>query len=72
MKKIIAYPITWGLYYIGDFTSKIISKFDYPEWICEIGWNIYNSAMINSLLVQDWAKLSKPWETPKDDDLDMK
>ena len=53
MKKIIAYPITYILYYIGDFISKHFKS--------ETSYKIYSWFMIKSGDIQDWSKLSKPW-----------
>lgn len=59
MKKLVAYILSWSLYYIGDLTSNIMLK---------ISWNwlfiFYNWSMINSNKIQDWGKLKTPWSTP--------
>lgn len=49
MKKLIAYPIAWLLYYLGDFIWKAFRSF------------LYSKFMVWSYKVQDWGKLTKPW-----------
>jgi hypothetical protein len=63
MKKIIAYPLTYLFYYLGDFTSKIMIVFN-----SNILFNLYQTFMRWSIDIQDWAKLNKPWLNTKDDD----
>jgi len=53
MKKLIAFLPTWILFYTGDLFSRLPWK-----WSC----NIYNWCMHMSIIIQDWAKLSKPWK----------
>jgi len=53
MKKLIAYPLSWGLYYIGDFICSI-PDFPYP---------IYSQVMLWSLEVQEYGELESPWKS---------
>ena len=55
MKKLIAYPLSWGLYYIGDFICNI-PDFPYP---------IYSQVMLWSLEVQEYGELESPWKSNK-------
>lgn len=52
MKKLIAHPLTWSLYYLGDISFKI-----------GIDYFIYNHLMVWSLYVQQWGGLSSPWKS---------
>lgn len=52
MKKLIGYPVTWILYYLGDILSRT-PNFNYT---------VYNKLMIWSSNVQNWCKLSSPWK----------
>lgn len=58
MKEYICSKIAWGLYYLGDFTSKVMDKthawFLYP---------LYNYLMCKSYDLQSWAgDKSGPWK----------
>jgi len=52
MRKLIGYPTTWILFYLGDAISRI-PNFNY---------NAYNKLMIWSSEVQDWSGLNSPWK----------
>ncbi len=59
MKKLIAYPLAWGLFYLGDFISntKIFNEGSF--------YNLYNWCMIKSSEIQDWGELNSPWKNVK-------
>ena len=57
MKKIIGFTLAWSLYYLGHWTSLLMKKYD-------VGFSFYSWCMVTSADIQDWAKLSKPWEEP--------
>lgn len=50
MKKLIAHPVTWLLYYLGDLSYSL-----------ELPYSMYNKIMIWSLRVQEWGNLEEPW-----------
>jgi hypothetical protein len=56
MKKIIAYTLSWALYWLGDLVSKPMHYIDW-WWL----YPVYNNLMRASLSVQDWAKIAGPW-----------
>jgi hypothetical protein len=56
IKKIIAWPITNLLYYIGDFISLVMESID-TEWAFDILHPVYNWFMCTSCTVNDWAGL---------------
>lgn len=57
IKKIIAWPVVWSLYYLGDAVSHPMNHFDWG-WL----YSVYSKLMTTSLNVQDWAGLSSPWK----------
>lgn len=59
-KQLIAFIPAWLLYYAGDLTSKLMKETE-KEW----PFILYSKLMVWSIQIQDWAKLSKPWSTPK-------
>jgi hypothetical protein len=60
MKKVIAYPVAWGLFWTGHVVSYTLRvgalAFFYP---------LYNWLMCRSSDVQDWAGLKGPWGPPE-------
>ena len=56
-KKIIAYPITWTLFWLGDGISYLMNT-NYTYWL----YPLYNKLMIWSGDIQDWGKLDNPWK----------
>jgi hypothetical protein len=60
MKKIIAWPLTWSLFWAGDFISKPLHYFNW-WWL----YPVYNRLMISSADVQDWGNLDGPWDKKK-------
>lgn len=60
MKKIIGWPLTWLLFWLGDLVSKPMHYFDW-WWL----YPVYNNLMGWSVDVQDWAGLSGPWKESK-------
>lgn len=61
MKKIIGVVPAWGLYYIGDFTCKIMIKLEF-----NFLFKMYNWCMVKSGDIQDWAELEGPWSEPNE------
>lgn len=59
MKKIIAWPITWAFFWMGDLISRIMN---YLDW----GWMYpaYNNLMWWSVEIQEWAGVKGPWRVP--------
>lgn len=57
MKKIIGFPITWILYYIGDMISYPMNWFDSGGHL----YPAYNWCMLKSSALQDWAGLNSLW-----------
>lgn len=49
MKKLIAYPATWILYYLGSFIWNEFKSMHYSKF------------HVWSYKVQEWGKLNKPW-----------
>lgn len=77
MKKIIAYPIIHLFLKLGDLfynLSERVDTFEVGEIdfenpslrlrIFNILYNISTWFTINSWLLQNWAKLEKPWKEP--------
>lgn len=68
MKKLIAYIVSWVLYYLGDLTSYFQEKRDWL-WI----YKLYQWCMIRSLKAQEWGnihpenqgRLKGPWKEPE-------
>jgi hypothetical protein len=63
MKQFIGYIISWGLYYIGDFISKIINLSNFFGGL----YPLYNKVMCMSFSVQDWSGNKTPWEKVEED-----
>lgn len=57
IKKLIAYLLSWSLYWLGDGVSRIMHLAN----IFGILYPIYNTLMIWSGNVQDWAGNETPW-----------
>lgn len=57
IKKAIAWPIAWALFWIGHAVSKLM-HWDATAWL----YPAYNRLMIASCDIQDWAGLSGPWK----------
>ena len=62
MKKVIAYIVSWALFWLGDIVSKPMQWFEW-EWV----YPVYSKIMFASLAVQEWANNDGPWEKPKDE-----
>ena len=56
MKKIVAWPVTWLFFWIGDLISWVMNRFDWA-WLNPA----YQRLMVWSLDVQEWAGLTSPW-----------
>ncbi len=62
MKKIVGWPLTWGLYYMGNFTSNYIMNW-FPR-----AYLLYSKLMVWSLSVQEWSGLERPWREPTEEE----
>jgi hypothetical protein len=63
MKKIVAWPITWALFWIGHVLSKLMELSDDG-----LPWRLYpayNKLMTYSFIVQIWGGLKSPWKESK-------
>ncbi len=56
IKKLIAYLVSWVLFWMGDFVSWLIDDEDTHNL-----HSIYSNLMNTSLNVQDWAENETPW-----------
>jgi hypothetical protein len=62
MKKIIAWPLCWGLFIFGDLMCRLIHVT--PERLYISGmYQLYNKPMLWSVRLNDWAGLSL-WSKP--------
>lgn len=57
MKKIIGWPLAWGLFWLGDLISKPMYYLEFMAWL----YPVYNALMSWSSDIQDWAQLDSPW-----------
>lgn len=69
IQKVLAYLASWSLFWLGDWTSKLMF------WSEAYGllYPIYNSLMGYSSTIQDWANNKTPWgsyieDTPEVDE----
>jgi len=59
MRAIVAWPVSWTLFWIGHFVSVVNRQ----EFMGEVSlYPVYNWLMIKSGDVQDWAGLNGPWK----------
>lgn len=60
MRKFIAWPIAWALFWSGHCVSVLFLR---QDWTCIYpAFRYYQWAMGASVEVQDWAGLNGPWE----------
>ncbi|PPD52545.1 MAG: hypothetical protein CTY12_06280 [Methylotenera sp.] len=64
MKKIIGWPLAWGLFWLGDLVSKPMYYIECMAWL----YPLYNALMSWSSHIQEWAKLESPWGEPTHSD----
>lgn len=64
LKKLIAYPISHILYYIGDLISKPMLEYDSFAWL----YPAYHTLMFLSYEVQEWGNLEGPWKEIEEDE----
>jgi hypothetical protein len=62
MRKFIAWPIAWTLFWIGHCTSVVFLRHDWTFMYA--AFRLYQWVMQTSVGVQDWALLRGPWEVP--------
>lgn len=67
MKLIIAYCLSWGFFWIGDITSKVldfVASDDEDGTVLEhMLYNLYQKSMFASNMIQDWGcPDAGPWE----------
>jgi hypothetical protein len=60
MKKLVAYILSWSLFWLGDVVSRVM-RFDSMWWL----YPVYNWLMLWSMRVQDWAGNATPWNSTK-------
>lgn len=55
MKKVIAWPLMWSLFWLGHGVSRIM--------VGRLGhlYPLYNWLMLKSSELQDWSGLKGPW-----------
>lgn len=60
MKKLLAFCISYTLYYLGDLVSKPMNKYDGVgvDWL----YPVYNYLMLWSYHIQRWGANSGPWQ----------
>ncbi len=57
MKKLIAHPLTWIFYWLGDLVY-MTELFPYSVYSTLFGWSAY---------LQEWAGLNSPWKNLKEE-----
>lgn len=70
IKKAIGWPLTWSLFWLGHWCSKGACKIGYDhehetemlDLRFDFLFKAYQKLMSGSLIVQDWAGLTTPWE----------
>ena len=67
IKKILARIASEILYYLGDWTSRPMSRFDWA-----LLYPVYNQLMIWSINIQDWAGNAEPWTHNKESNNESK
>lgn len=58
IRKIIAFPLIYLIYYIGDIWSKVAYKFD--TW--EFAFNMYQRFMDWSVRLEEWNDTQYIWK----------
>jgi hypothetical protein len=61
MKYLIALPISWLLWLLGDIMYRILELNDSNEKWCSFWYTFYNGLMIASADVQQWGGWHQPW-----------
>lgn len=65
MKKVIAWPVAWALFWMGDMVCRPLhldSVDRWPQWLVDAIYGAYNRLMQASSDVQEWGGLSAPWK----------
>lgn len=62
MKKLIGYPTTWLLYYLGHYMCQLDNML-YGK--LNFIYRAYQWCHTTSCDIQDWASLDKPWHNTK-------
>lgn len=65
MKKIVGLLGSYMFFYLGDWTSIIMYKFN-----LDFLYPVYRDFMNWSLNLQYWADLDRPWKEPTEKDYD--
>lgn len=60
MRKVVGWPVTWALFWLGHATSKVFLRQEAADFM----YPLYNGLMCASVDVQDWAGLAMPWAKP--------
>ena len=64
MRKIVAWPLCWSLYWLGHWVSKPMNWCDFLARL----YPVYNRLMIWSGNIQDWGQVkSGPWKYNDDE-----
>lgn len=80
VKKVVAWPTSWLLFWFGNFCSKgatkIAKNHEGQTEIQDIRFSFlfdwYQRLMTASLMVQDWADLSNgPWHPAEEDNQEL-
>ena len=62
MKALIAFPIAWFLYLLGDTAYRVLALFDDSEYWVAFWYPVYNNLMIAADRVQKWCgKYGPAW-----------
>lgn len=62
IKSLIAFPLAWLFWLLGDVTYRVLELNDDSESWCAFWYRLYNGLMILSGDIQDWAGFDgKPW-----------
>lgn len=63
IKKIIAWPVSWILFWYGHYVSRLLVDTTPCSGLTWVAYKTYNKLMVSSCRVQDWAYLEYgPWE----------
>lgn len=63
MRKFIAWPTAWAMFWVGHFVSVVFLRRDWT--VNRAAFHAYQWLMQTSGVVQDWAGLSSPWKEPE-------
>lgn len=64
-RRFIGWIAAWTLYGLGHMVSRLLSWWDWADFMAPILYPAYNRCMLASSDVQDWAGIKGPWEQPE-------